>query len=124
MTIATWVTPVFWPFLRILAVFSVAPVLSNKATPVRTRIALAFVIAISVQPALPPGAFVSLVGPQAIGAVMQQLLVGLSIGFAVRLVFAAVELAGELSGLQMGMNFAAFFDPVAGGQGTLVALDR
>lgn len=116
-----WIAPVFWPFLRILAVFSVAPVLSNRATPVRTRIALAFLIAVAVQPALPPSAAVSLTSPQAAGAVVQQLLIGVAIGMAVRLVFAAVELAGELTGLQMGLNFASFFDPVSGGQASAMA---
>jgi flagellar biosynthetic protein FliR len=36
----------------------------------------------------------------------------------VRLVFAAVELAGEIAGLQMGMNFAGFFDPISASQAT------
>jgi flagellar biosynthetic protein FliR len=33
-------------------------------------------------------------------------------------VFAAVEFAGELIGLQMGLNYAGFFDPSSGSQGT------
>jgi len=37
--------------------------------------------------------------------------VGLSIGFAVRLVVVAIGLAGEVIGLQMGVNYASFFDP-------------
>jgi flagellar biosynthetic protein FliR len=37
----------------------------------------------------------------------------LALGFAVRVVFAAVEFAGEIIGLQMGLNFAGFFDPSA-----------
>jgi len=36
-------------------------------------------------------------------------------------VFAAVEFAGELIGLQMGLNFAGFFDPLTGGQTTAVS---
>jgi hypothetical protein len=36
----------------------------------------------------------------------------------VRIVFAAVEFAGELIGLQMGLNYAGFFDPASGGQAT------
>ena len=40
------------------------------------------------------------------------MVIGLSLGFAVRVVFAAVEFAGEVIGLQMGLNFAGFFDPV------------
>jgi flagellar biosynthetic protein FliR len=43
--------------------------------------------------------------------VAQQVLIGVAMGFAVRMVFAAVEFAGELIGLQMGLNFAGFFDP-------------
>jgi flagellar biosynthetic protein FliR len=39
----------------------------------------------------------------------------------VRVVFAAVEYAGELIGLQMGLNFAGFFDPVTAAQGTAVS---
>lgn len=116
-----WIAPVFWPFLRVLAVFTSAPVLSNRATPVRTRVAMSFLIAIAIQPALPAGGFVSLTSPHALAAVVQQVLVGLSIGFAMRLVFTSVELAGELSGLQMGLNFASFFDPVSGGQSSAVA---
>jgi len=45
----------------------------------------------------------------------------LSIGFVVRLVFAAFELAGEVVGFQMGLNFAAFFDPSLNTQASAVA---
>ena len=53
--------------------------------------------------------------------VAQQLLIGISLGFAVRIVFAAVEFAGEIVGLQMGLNFAGFFDPATGGQATAMS---
>jgi flagellar biosynthetic protein FliR len=46
--------------------------------------------------------------------VVQQLVIGITLGFAVRVVFAAVEFAGEIIGLQMGLNFAGFFDPATG----------
>jgi flagellar biosynthesis protein FliR len=50
--------------------------------------------------------------------VVQQAVIGLSIGFAVRLAFAAVEFAGEIIGLQMGLNFAGFFDPLSASTAT------
>lgn len=115
-----WVMPVFWPFLRVLAVFTAAPVLSNRATPIRVRIALSFLIALAAQPALPAGPVIGLNDPGAMGAVVQQVLVGLAIGFAARVVFAAVELAGELVGLQTGLNFASFFDPTLGSQSSAI----
>jgi flagellar biosynthetic protein FliR len=41
--------------------------------------------------------------------------------FAVRIVFAAVEFAGEIGGLQMGLNFAGFFDPATSSQATAMS---
>ncbi len=116
-----WLSPVIWPFLRTLAVFTSAPVFSSKAFPVRARIALAFFIALAAQPALGQQPVISMTSPGAIGAVMQQVGVGLAIGFAIRLVFAAVELAGEVVGFQMGLSFASFFDPSFNTQSSAVA---
>lgn len=119
--ILAWLSPLLWPFLRALALFSALPVLGRRNVPVRLRIALAGFIALAAQPALPAMPAVPLDSALAFTLVVQQVLIGLSIGFAVRLVFAAVEYAGELIGLQMGLNFAGFFDPVSATQGTAVA---
>ena len=116
-----WLTPILWPFLRVLAVFTAAPVFSSRAFPVRARIALAFLIAFAAQPSLQGQPLIALDGPQALGAVAQQVAIGLAIGFTVRLILAAVELAGEVVGFQMGLNFAAFFDPAANAQTSAVA---
>jgi flagellar biosynthetic protein FliR len=64
---------------------------------------------------------ISITGPDALGAVAQQVAIGLAIGFTVRLVFAAVELAGEVVGFQMGLNFASFFNPSLNTQSSAVA---
>lgn len=111
-----WLSPILWPFLRILAVFSVAPVFSSRAFPLRAKVGLAFFIALAVQASLPETPLVSVNDKDAAGVAMVQVLVGLSIGFAVRLIFASMELAGEVIGFQMGLNFAAFFDPTINSQ--------
>ncbi|HWP20388.1 MAG TPA: flagellar biosynthetic protein FliR [Burkholderiaceae bacterium] len=116
-----WITPILWPFLRVLALFTTAPVLSMRAIPVRVKIGLAFLIALASQVSLPPMPVVPLDSAAALATVAQQVVIGLSIGFAVRLVFAAVEFAGELVGLQMGLGFASFFDPTTGGQTNAVS---
>jgi flagellar biosynthetic protein FliR len=119
--LAAWVSPIFWPFLRVLAVFTTAPVFSMRAIPVRAKVALAFFVALATQASLPDMPVIGFDDPQVMGVVVQQVGVGLAIGFAIRLVFSAVELAGEVVGFQMGLNFAAFFDPTINAQSSAVA---
>jgi flagellar biosynthetic protein FliR len=114
--LTAWLSPLIWPFLRVLAVFSALPLFNRRNVPLRVRIALAAFITATAQPSLPPMPVVPLDSAVAVMLVIQQVLIGVTIGFAVRLVFAAVEYAGELIGLQMGLNFAASFDPVSAGQ--------
>lgn len=116
-----WLLPLLWPFLRALALFTALPVLGSRTVPARVRVALAAFIAWAAQPSLPEMPVMALDTPPAFALVLQQVLIGLSMGFAVRVMFAAVELAGELVGLQMGLNFAGFFDPVSASQGTATA---
>ena len=114
--LVAWITPLLWPFLRALALFTTLPVLGQRIVPVRVRIALAFFIAVAAQATLPSMPAVALDSMAALLITAQQVLIGLTIGFAVRIVFAAVEMAGEVIGLQMGLNFAAFFDPATASQ--------
>ena len=119
--IVAWLSPIIWPFLRVLAVFSSAPVFSSKSFPLRARIALAFFIAFAAQPSLQGQAMVSITSADAFGTAAQQVGIGLAIGFTVRLVLAAVQMAGEVIGFQMGLGFASFFDPTLSSQSSAVA---
>jgi flagellar biosynthesis protein FliR len=114
------VSPIFWPFLRVLAVFSSAPIFSARSVPLRTRVALALLVALCAQAGLTDQPVIALTDPRAFAVVMQQLVVGVAIGLAVRVVFAAIEVAGEVIGLQMGLNFAGFFDPSTNSQTSAV----
>lgn len=109
-----WISALLLPLFRVLGLMTTAPVLSNRAFPVRVRVAFAAAIALCVAPSveLPPG--FDLAAPSGLMMVVRETLIGLVIGFIARLAFAAFELAGELIGLQMGLSFAGFFDPAAG----------
>lgn len=109
-----------WPLARILAFILSAPILSNPALPLRVRVALAMMVTLIVAPnlgALPPMDPASLAG---LLILAQQIIIGVALGFAIRIVFVAVEMAGELAGLQMGLGFATFFDPDTAGQSPVV----
>jgi flagellar biosynthesis protein FliR len=119
--LTAWLAPLLWPFIRVLALFSTLPVLGQRSVPVRVRVGLAMLIVVAAQASLPEMPAVALDSPLAFALVAQNVLIGVTLGFAVRIVFAAVEFAGELIGLQMGLNYAGFFDPASGAQGTATA---
>jgi flagellar biosynthesis protein FliR len=111
--IARWAGQFFWPFLRVLALFSAAPGFSSMAIPARAKVALAFVVTVAIAGAVKQSAPLELSWATAVLAA-EQVLVGLAIGFAMQLTLAAMSLAGEFVGVQMGFGFAAQFDIQSG----------
>ena len=106
-----WLAAFIWPFFRILSLVSSAPVLGNPSVPASVKIGLSFIIAVILAPVLGP---MPVVEPgSAIGLLIlaQQIVIGVAMGFAIRIVFTAVEMTGQIVGMQMGLGFATFFDP-------------
>lgn len=116
-----WLTAFIWPLVRILGLIMAAPVFGHRSVPTRVKIGLGLFIALIVGPALPPMPDVALGSWKGLHILVQQLLIGLAIGFTVRVIFAAVEMAGEIVGLQMGLGFASFYDPQSAGQTLVLA---
>ncbi len=114
--IDAWLAGILLPFLRVLALFTAAPLFSARAFPVRARVAAAAVIAAVCAPMAQVPAGLTLASATGLGLVAQQVTIGLAIGFAVRLMLAGIELAGEVIGLQMGLSFAGFVHPQGGSQ--------
>jgi flagellar biosynthetic protein FliR len=110
-----------FPFVRILAWLSFDPLLGNKGVPMRMRVALAMVLAMVVTPILPSAGRLSLASGDGVLILLQQIAIGAALGFSLRIVFSAIEFAGQLMGLQMGLSFATLFDPVNGAQTQVVA---
>jgi flagellar biosynthetic protein FliR len=116
-----WLISFIWPLTRILGLIMVAPVFGHRAVPARVKIGLGIFIALIIAPTLPPMPDVGLGSWHGLFILVQQLLIGIAIGFIMRVVFAAVEAAGEIVGLQMGLGFASFFDPQSAGQTLVLA---
>ncbi|KVE26633.1 flagellar biosynthetic protein FliR [Burkholderia singularis] len=110
-----WLTAFLWPFARLLALVATAPLTGHRATPARVKIGLAAFIALAVAPTLGPVPAVTLFSAQGVGIIVNQFLIGVALGFAMQVVFAAIEAAGDFIGLSMGLGFATFFDPHASG---------
>ncbi len=110
-----------WPFTRIMGLLAIAPLFGNRGIPARLKVALGLLLSAIVAPTV---AAMPAMDPMSIGGVLllaQQFIIGIAMGFAVRIVFTAVELAGELCGLTMGLGFATFFDPQSSGRSSAIS---
>lgn len=119
--IAGWVGSLLWPFLRIGAMFAAAPIFSARMVPVRVRVLLALVTAWILLPVLPASPAVDPISAEGFLIALHQILIGLSMGFALQLVFAALAVAGESVALSMGLGFASMVDPENGVQVPVVS---
>lgn len=119
--IAAWVGTFLWPLTRVAALVSVAPVLGSRVMPRRLRLMVALALTWAILPFVPPVPVVEPLGPTGLLVVAQQVLIGLSMGFLLRLVFGALELGGQMIATQMGLGFASLVDPQSGAQSPLLS---
>jgi flagellar biosynthesis protein FliR len=119
--LGAWLGMFIWPFVRILALLSTDPIFGNRAVPFRIKLGLAVLITVIVAPTLDPMPTMDPGSPAGLLILMQQIVIGISMGLAMRIAFVAVEMAGHLIGLQMGLGFATVFDPAHSAQVPVVA---
>lgn len=118
--LAAWLAAVVYPFVRIAALVGTAPILGDGSVPRRVRVGLAVFVTIVVAPGIHPVPNVALLSGDGFLLIARQLLIGAAMGFAVRLAFAAIEYAGDLMGLQMGLGFATLIDPTTNDQSPIL----
>lgn len=111
-----WLAAFLFPASRIFGLLATAPIFNNAAQPIRARLIVGLAVTFAVAPLagtmpdVPAGSWLSL------AVVAQEMLIGLMMGFALRIAFVTVDVAGELIGLQMGLSFAVAYDPQNAGQ--------
>lgn len=112
---------IWWPFCRLMAGFSAAPVFGDNMVPVRVRILLALVLAVV---ALPSSHHATAVDPFSLTGValaFEQVVVGLLFGMAFQLSMAAILLLGYLASSQIGLSLAVMNDPMSGASSDVVS---
>jgi flagellar biosynthetic protein FliR len=100
----------FLVFLRCTGFIVTAPIFGHRAVPRPVKAGLIAILALTLasDANAAPGAVPMLV------AAPIELLIGITMGFALGLGFSAVETAARLLSLQMGLSLGAVFDPVSG----------
>jgi flagellar biosynthesis protein FliR len=96
--------------VRTAAWLTVAPPFNTRMIPAPAKVGLALALAVPVAPQVARSAPAPEVAPLVM-ATLLQIAVGLSLGFIVQIVFAAVQAAGELVDLFAGFTIAATYDP-------------
>ena len=117
----SWVASLIWPFMRIGAMFTAAPILAARSVPTRVRIVLAFMMAWILLPVLPTPPAVDLLSAEALLISVYQVLIGLAMGFIMQMVFAVFVIAGQSVAMAMGLGFASIVDPQNGVQVPVVS---
>ncbi len=100
-------------FLRLSAFLLVLPFFSIANFTVKVRVAKSPLGALLMAPMLPPFAPDKLDFLSLLGVMIQEISIGLLLGFVSCMIFYAVELAGNFISTEMGLNLAAIFDPTS-----------
>lgn len=103
-----------WPFFRIAGVLMVAPVFGARLVPVRVRIALALAVTLVLAPVVPQPAQAFTANLASGFVLVQEVLVGVAIGFCLQMIFDALIIAGQTISMGMGLGFATMVDPQRG----------
>ncbi|HAP81710.1 MAG TPA: flagellar biosynthetic protein FliR, partial [Enterobacteriaceae bacterium] len=88
-----WLSLYFWPLLRVLALISTAPIFGERVISKRVKIGLAFMITWIVAPSI-PASDVPIFSVAGFWVALQQILIGIALGFTMQFAFAAVRTAG------------------------------
>lgn len=112
--LAAYLGQFLWPLFRIMGFLMVAPVIGSQLVPTRIRLIIAVAISVLVAPVLPNMPQVEALSIQAILLIGQQVLIGVSLGFFLQMVFQTLVLAGQMIAMQMGLGFASMVDPTNG----------
>jgi flagellar biosynthetic protein FliR len=111
----------FWPMVRIGALFLSAPLFSSRQVPIRLRLLLTLVITLLISPTLSQPPAVDFLSHTGFVIMLQQILIGIFMGFILQMVFGALVFGGQVIAYSMGLGFASMVDPANGVQVPVVA---
>ena len=80
--IGQWVGQHIWPLFRLASFLMVIPVFGTQLVPARVRLGLALLMTILIVPMIPPVPQVEALSADAVVITLQQILIGIGLGFA------------------------------------------
>lgn len=112
--ISQWVAQHLWPLFRIASFMMVIPFIGTQLVPKRIRLGLSLLITVLVVPLIGDVPRVEALSADAVVITLQQILIGVGMGFALTALFQVFVVAGQMIAMQMGLGFASMNDPANG----------
>ncbi|GAB3450111.1 flagellar biosynthetic protein FliR [Massilia solisilvae] len=111
----------WWPFCRIMALLSTAPVIGEGMVPIPVRALLSLVLAFLMLPLTRAGVQPDPFSLHGVVAMMEQAIIGGTIGLALQFAMAVINLLGFVVSSQVGFSMAQMNDPVNGSPSDVVS---
>ena len=110
-----YVYPAALIFTRVVTLLAMVPAFSQGTLPTRFRLVFGLLLALVLDFAMGMLALPFPTSVLDLGlAVTREILFGMGMGLAIRLMFSAVEAAGAVCGINMGLSLNVFVDPTSG----------
>ncbi len=110
---------------RVSGIFLVAPLFSNRAVPARVKIALIIMTSLILYP-LVSGTALNVASKAndltVLVLLLNEISIGLVLGYIASLVFASLQMLGEIFGMQLGLGIATIFDPANEGSAGVMTI--
>ncbi|MBN2717493.1 MAG: flagellar biosynthetic protein FliR [Deltaproteobacteria bacterium] len=106
---------------RLVFLFLAMPSFGGSLLPRNILAAAVFVIAVAVYSGLPNIPYISFDPVTLIKAIFGEAVLGAAAGISARIIFGAVETAGQVLGVPMGLGFAQAVDPLSNSQSVVTS---
>lgn len=113
-TINQFLADMLLPFMRVSGMFAAMVGISAKTIPTKVRALLTLFLTFVIMPVIPPVPIAEVFDVATFVLVIQQLVIGVAIGFISMMVLNTFVLAGQVVAMQTGLGFASIVDPVNG----------
>ena len=115
-SVNAWLDTYMLVFIRISVMIAAAPVISAPYVPTRIQVLLSMLIAMIVLPLIEQPLNSSLFSVPGMMLAIQQVLLGLGMGFILKIIFEIFTFAGQFMAMQSGLGYAMVVDPQRGTQ--------
>lgn len=111
----------WWPFCRVMALLTAAPVIGEAMVPVTVRILIALVLAVLMLPVVQGAPRIDPFSAQAVVATVEQIVIGGVMGLALHFSMSVIGVLGYLVSSQVGFSMAVMNDPMNGTSSDVVS---